>query len=99
MNGYEAIGIAERKEIDIAILDIRMPGVNGLELCGLLKNKNTKIQIIIISGYAEFEYAQKAIGYGVVGYCLKPLEYSEISKYLLKAVHNMTKDMQYDLYE
>ena len=92
MNGYEAIGIAESKAIDIAILDIRMPGVNGLELCGILKKKNTEIQIIIISGYAEFEYAQKAINFGVLGYCLKPLEYSEISRYLLKAVHNLSKD-------
>lgn len=91
MNGYEAIGIVESKEIDIAILDIRMPGVNGLELCSILKEKNPEIQIIIISGYAQFEYAKQAIGYGVLGYCLKPLEYTEVTKYLLKAIHNLTK--------
>ncbi len=91
MNGYEAIGIAEKMNIDIAILDIRMPGVNGLELCEYLKQRFPDILLILISGYAEFEYAQKGIAYGVLGYCLKPLDYSEITRLLIRAVGSLKK--------
>lgn len=86
-NGNEVRKILERQEIDIAILDIRMPGMSGLELCEYIRRKKENIQIIIISGYAEFSYAERAIRYGVLGYCLKPLEYDRISRLLLKAVN------------
>lgn len=88
-NGYEALELAAKNNIDIAILDIRMPGINGLELCEKLKNSIDQIQLIIISGYAEFAYAEKAIQYGVLGYCLKPLEYSQVIRLLRKAVVNL----------
>ena len=90
-SGDEALEKIKEKNIDVAILDIRMPGINGLELCERLKNENSRIQIIIISGYAEFAYAQKAIQYGVIGYCLKPLEYGQITRYLRKAAQNILK--------
>lgn len=89
--GNEALRLAGQEEVDIAILDIRMPGINGLELCERLKKRNEQIQLIIISGYAEFAYAEKAIQYGVLGYCLKPLEYSQITRFLRKAVQNLKK--------
>lgn len=89
--GREVIEIVEEQQIDIAILDIRMPGMNGLELCDYLRKNQKDIQLIIISGYAEFSYAERAIRYGVLGYCLKPLEYDQITKLLLKAVKNLEK--------
>ncbi len=49
--GKEALEIASREEIDIAILDIRMPGINGLEVCANLRKMKENIQLIIISGY------------------------------------------------
>ncbi len=88
-SGDEALQKIRENPIDVAILDIRMPGLNGLELCERLKEENSRIQIIIISGYAEFAYAQKAIQYGVLGYCLKPLEYGQVTQYLRKAAQNI----------
>lgn len=88
-DGSSALALAREKNVDIAILDIRMPGINGLELCERLRRENEQIQLIIISGYAEFAYAEKAIQYGVIGYCLKPLEYMQVSKHLGKAVQNL----------
>lgn len=90
-SGKEALERIEKEKIDVAILDIRMPGMNGLELCEYLKRQYEDLQIIFISGYAEFSYAQKAIGYGALGYCLKPLEYDQITKLLLKAVQRLEK--------
>lgn len=90
-SGREAMAVIQDMKIDIAILDIRMPGMSGLELCRILRQKQEDIQLIIISGYAEFAYAEEAISYGVLGYCLKPLEYGKVIKFLVKAVHNLEK--------
>ena len=63
-NGEEALQILKTGEIDIAILDIRMPGLNGLEICEKLCREQENLQLILISGYAEFSYAERAIRYG-----------------------------------
>lgn len=91
-NGSVAMEIAQKENIDIAILDIRMPGINGLELCERLRQMNEHIQLIISSGYAEFAYAEKAIQYGVLGYCLKPLDYTQMTRFLRKAAQNLNKN-------
>lgn len=91
-DGTAALETAERENVDVAILDIRMPGINGLELCERLRRMNEQIQLIIASGYAEFAYAEKAIQYGVLGYCLKPLDYTQMTRFLRKAVQNLRKN-------
>lgn len=88
-NGAEALAIIRQTHIDIAILDIRMPGLNGLELCEVLHQQDSHIQTIIISGYAEFSYAQKAIQYGVLGYCLKPIDYTQLISILMRAIFHL----------
>ncbi|MDO5422568.1 MAG: response regulator [Eubacteriales bacterium] len=90
-NGKEVLAFLEREPVDILILDIRMPGLNGLEVCERLHETREKLQIILISGYAEFSYAERAIRYGVLGYCLKPLEYDKVTQLLLKAEKNCEK--------
>lgn len=90
-NGNDVLRFLEQEHADILILDIRMPGLNGLEVCEHLHNTREDLQIIIISGYAEFSYAERAIGYGVLGYCLKPLEYDKVTRLLLKAEKNCEK--------
>lgn len=84
-NGLDALDIIEHHCIDILITDIRMPGFTGLDLCSMIHAKYPNIQIIIISGYADFAYAQKAIKYNILGYCLKPLDFDEITLLLRKA--------------
>lgn len=88
-SGREGLGFIERTPIDIVITDIRMADMDGLSLCQQISEMERNIQTIIISGFAEFSYAQKAISYGALGYCLKPLEYDELKRYLLHAVRNL----------
>ena len=52
---------------DILITDIRMPGCNGLDLIENVKKSVENLQVVIISGYAQFAYAQTAIKFGVGG--------------------------------
>lgn len=83
-NGLEAIALVEECKPDILITDIRMPGLNGLELIEKVKAKQENIEIIIISGYAHFEYAQSAIKFGVGDYLLKPIKQEELIQTLQK---------------
>lgn len=72
---------------DVAFTDIRMPGISGLELNKKVNDTALKVLFVAISGYAEFAYAQKAMNYGVLGYCLKPFEDDEIIGVLMKAAN------------
>ncbi len=73
-NGFEAIELIETHSPDILITDIRMPGCDGLELIQRARQLSSELEIVIISGYAQFEYAQTAIRQGVSGYLLKPIK-------------------------
>lgn len=83
-NGLEAIELVKLHNPQILITDIRMPGCNGLDLIQNVKKLIPNLEIIIISGYAHFEYAQNAIKYGVGDYLLKPINKSELNSTLEK---------------
>jgi two-component system response regulator YesN len=72
-SGTEAIGILNQHSVDFVITDIRMPGMNGIELVKTIKVKWKHIKCILLSGYAEFTYAQEAVKHDVVDYLLKPI--------------------------
>ena len=77
-NGIVALEQIEKKKPDILITDIRMPGLNGLELSEKIRKRRIPLEIIVLSGYAEFEYAKKAIQWGVRDYLLKPVEQEDL---------------------
>lgn len=77
-NGLEAAELVGRIQPDILITDIRMPGCSGLELIEKVKKEQPELEIIIVSGYAHFEYAKSAIRYGVGEYLLKPINREEL---------------------
>lgn len=78
-NGLEAAQLVEKVGPDILITDIRMPGCSGLELIEKVKKSMPELEIIIISGYAHFEYAKSAIKFGVGEYLLKPINRTELT--------------------
>ncbi|WP_312652218.1 response regulator [Proteiniclasticum sp.] len=83
-NGIEALELIEKHQPDLIITDIRMPGYDGLELIEKAKELKKDLEFIIISGYGQFEYAQKAIKFGVSDYLLKPIQKTELTDTLLK---------------
>lgn len=82
-NGERAYHIITEEKPDIVITDIRMPKMNGLDLISMTKKENDSIKFIVVSGYKEFEYAHKALQYGVNDYLLKPVNEEELNKVLL----------------
>lgn len=72
-DGELAYPLIIKERPDILITDIKMPFMDGLELSRLVKKELPNIKIIIISGYSDFSYAQKAIDIGITEYILKPV--------------------------
>ncbi len=83
-DGQSAWDLIEQIHPDIVITDIRMPVLTGLELVQRTSEKYPDICFVIISGYRYFEYAQKALKYGVVDYLLKPIDEGELNAILQK---------------
>ena len=92
-NGAKALQLVRELKPHIVFTDIRMPGLSGLELIKQIKETDADIQIVVISGYAEFAYVQKSLSYGVLGYCLKPFDDHEIDA-LLKTAAKAIEDVQ-----
>lgn len=70
-NGEEVIENLENAAPDILVTDIRMPGKNGIELAKYIWEENLPIKVIVLTGYADFSYAQAALKYNVVDYVIK----------------------------
>ena len=85
-NGNAALAECERKAPDILITDVKMPGMDGLELISRASAILPDLVPIVISGYDDFGYAQRAIREQVIDYVLKPINKIEIETVLQKAV-------------
>jgi len=86
----DALDYVQRNPVDIAVIDVTMPPFNGLILGSRIQQLKPEVRFIMISGYADFAYAQKAMQFGAVGYCLKPINYAELCGYLKKAAGTQT---------
>jgi len=87
-DGLEALEMVRRERPDILITDIRMPGCDGLELIRQVREAQPSIEVLVLSGYTNFEYAQTAIRNGVSDYLLKPIDEDELHKALVKLRDN-----------
>ena len=94
-NAIEAKQKYEQYAPDLMIVDIRMPGKNGLELIEELRAEGSDIHIIILSGYADFNYAKRALTLGTDGYLLKPVDEEELQQYLVKLVEDFEEKNSY----
>lgn len=90
-DGEIALEVIKEKKPDIIFLDINMPFLNGLNLLQKLKDINNKSIIIIISGYDDFSYAQKALQFNVFDYILKPVNKKKMEEIIIKAVDKLNE--------
>lgn len=109
--GFEVVYLAEDGQaafdyllsgeavVDIILCDIMMPLVSGLDLLEMLQeNGMQELRVVLLSGYAEFEYAQRAMKYGVKDYLLKPTRYQELAQVFreikeeLDTIHSKQQD-------
>ncbi len=77
-NGNEAIEIFKREDIQVVILDIGMPGMNGIQAAEIMRKEKKDCCIIFLTAYDRFEYAKKAISIRAMEYLLKPYSQKEV---------------------
>jgi len=88
-DGREALAIMEKDHPDIVITDVKMPHIDGIELIRKAKELYQDMKFIIISGYAEFEYAEQALNMGVCGYILKPVTDRDLVDSLTRVIKDL----------
>lgn len=86
VNGREAVELFEKERCHIALLDIEMPGINGLEAAEQIRSKYSDCSIIFLTAFDEFSYAKKAIAVKALDYLLKPGSETELVAVLEEAI-------------
>ncbi len=84
-DGLSGLEYIRAQEPDLAFVDVRIPGMGGLDILQAAHTEGLKTLFIMISGHAEFAYAQKAMFHNAIGYCLKPFSRNELLDSMQKA--------------
>lgn len=91
-NGLELIAGIETHHPEIVIVDINMPGLNGLDALDMVRQKNSHMKILIVSAYSEFHYAKKALVLDAVDYILKPVQPDEFVRAIQKICDDLDQE-------
>jgi len=91
-NGQDAIVVAKEFHPDIVILDIKMPGLSGLEVGHILKKSNPNIKIVFVTAFDSFEYAKEAIKVGVEEFIVKPAPINKTIEILQSCIDKLDED-------
>lgn len=92
VNGKDGIFKITELRPDLIIVDIRMPGMDGLQMIEELNNNGIRCKIIILTGYSDFKYAKRAVDFGVEAYVLKPIDKEELSDKVRKAFDSISNE-------
>ncbi|WP_261131521.1 response regulator [Bacillus sp. Marseille-Q3570] len=94
-NGRQAIEMAKAENPDVILMDIKMPGVDGVEAVKEIKRESPDIRFIMVSAFDTFEYAKKVMQQGVKEYLLKPSKKDEV----IEAIRRVQMEMDQELKE
>ncbi|NTV90780.1 MAG: response regulator [Clostridiales bacterium] len=92
-NGQSALRFFEAENPalhpQLLVTDVKMPVMNGLQLIRTLRERGSKVRVILISGYDDFVYVKEALKYGVENYIVKPINREELSQTILEAIEKI----------
>ena len=80
LNGAEGLELLERHPVDVVLLDLRMPGLDGISVLRTIKEKWPEIEVVVITGYPSIETAKEAIQLGAYDYLAKPAHPDDLMK-------------------
>ncbi|MGM0523513.1 MAG: response regulator [Bacillota bacterium] len=93
-NGQEAVQLASEHQPDIALMDIKMPEMNGLDAIRKINTSTHHIKFVMVTAYDTFDYAKQAITLGVKDYLLKPSKISDIIDTVEKVIKEVEQDQE-----
>lgn len=94
-SGQSGVEIIQKENPDILFSDIRMPGMDGLTMIAALKSEHPHMQIAILTGFRDFEYAREAIRLGVTRFLLKPSKMEELEEAVSVMVQNLSQTKEH----
>lgn len=93
-SGSEALSLLRKKQIDIVVLDVKMPGMDGLEVLRTIKGEDSLIEVIMLSGHASLDAAIEGMEQGAFDYLMKPVDLDELYFKLQDAYQRKTLQEQ-----
>jgi len=81
-DGISALDEVKEKQADVLFSDIRMPGMDGIHILEKLQQEKIDTKCVLVSGYADFKYAQEAVRYNAYDYLLKPVKQEDLERVL-----------------
>ena len=93
-DGESALSFIRTFQPQIALVDINMPILNGLELAQKVREGNYKTHIIFLTGYRDFEYAKQAVTYQAFDYLLKPIDADELAETLIRLSGQIAREQR-----
>lgn len=95
--GKQALKLAKRGKFDVAILDLKMPDMEGTEILRILKKKHSFLEVIMLTGYASIDSAVECTKLGAFGYLEKPYQFENLMEMLKEAyVTRLKKKFEHD---
>jgi DNA-binding NtrC family response regulator len=86
-NGTDAVQLARQEKFDLALLDLKMPGLDGREVLQILKDEQKHIEVVILTGHGSLDSAVECTKLGAYGYLPKPCELDQLLEVLKEAYH------------
>ena len=77
-SGQEALDFLDRNQIDVVVLDVRMPGMDGIEALRAIKQRHPLVEVIMLTGHASLEVAKEGMELGAFDYLMKPVNIDEL---------------------
>ncbi|MDD2235065.1 MAG: response regulator [Desulfitobacteriaceae bacterium] len=93
-NGNEAVDLAKMLTPDIILMDVKMPGIDGIKASSLIKDFLPQTKIIVISAYDDFSYAQDSLKFGAADYLLKPIQLEEMLGVIRQQITDLEKEKE-----
>lgn len=97
VNGREAIEKTQTLQPDVILMDVKMPGIDGIEAVRQINEQYPSVKFIMVSAYDSFDYAKEAMSYGIKDYILKPGKKEEIIRALLRLKKELLEDEEREI--
>ena len=84
-DGESALRIIEDSDFDVVLLDLKMPGIDGIETLKRIKHKKPHMEVIILTGHGSVDSAIEGVGHGAFDYAMKPFDINDLNDRISKA--------------